>query len=88
MYNFKITWQGTIADVLFTEEIEAETLVQAVNEFYSVYKHEKNIVKIKRCEIKKPLPENVKIGMIMGVLITVLIVLIGFMILMFYMGIN
>lgn len=66
MYNFKITWQGTITDTKFTEEIEADTLVEAVNEFYSTYKHEVEIVKIKRCKIKSVTSADYNLGVIVG----------------------
>lgn len=72
MYNFKITWVGSITDTKFTEEIEAETVVQALNEFYTTYKHEVNIIKIKRCEIKDD-DYDTRLGIWIGVVLTVFV---------------
>lgn len=72
MYNFKITWQGSITDTKFTEEIEADTLVEAVNEFYGSYKHEVEIVKIKRCKIKSVASADYNLGVIVGAMSIIL----------------
>lgn len=80
MKRFRITWRGQITDTKFTEEIEADTLVEAVNEFYSTYKHEVEIVKIKRCKIKSVASADYNLGVIVGAMSIILAEIIAFII--------